>query len=329
MVAFFYFYPMKAAVLRELKSTPQWEEFSYSPPKEWLPIEVKAAALNRRDYWITQGQYPGIELPVILGSDVCGISQDREVIVNPGFDWGGNPKVQSEKFNILGLPSHGSLAETCYAPSSHIYDKPPHLNHLEAASLPLAGVTAYRSLFYRGGLQAGQKVLITGIGGGVASMCLVMALAAKAEVYVTSGNDEKLAKALDLGAHMGFNYKSKDYEKELKAQSGGLDLIIDSAAGEGLSRLISSVGPGGRVVFYGGTRGKIQNLNPQLIFWRQIDIKGSTMGSPIDFESMLSFVNQHQIVPIVHKVYQPELLNEAFEDLEVNNQFGKLVVDLT
>jgi len=315
------------ALLTEINSFPKWDGIEEISEKSgWQKVQVLSAALNRRDYWITKGMYPNITFPIVLGSDLVGNFRDQKVVVNPGFDWGIEESHQSSEFHVLGLPTNGTIAEYCHVPESHIYPCPIHLNQNEAAALPLAGVTAYRAVFTQGELVKGQKILITGVGGGVATFCLLFAVAAGADVYVTSSSSQKIEKAVQLGAKQGFNYKEESYEKELKKITGGLDLVIDSAGGDGFSRLVSCVNPGGRMVFYGGTRGKINNINPQLIFWRQITIQGTTMGSPLDFENMLNFVNKHKIVPVVDSVFTTDQLTEAFEHLEKNHQFGKIVI---
>lgn len=319
----------KGAVLQSLKTFPQWQEVQFSdPPDDHRTIQVHCAALNRRDYWITRGMYPNISLPIVLGSDLVGVVDGQKVIVNPGFEWGESEQCQSSDFHVLGLPQNGSIAEHCHVPANNIHPAPAHLSDPQAAALPLAGVTAYRAVFSHGQLKAGQKVLITGIGGGVATMCLLFAVAAGAEVYVTSSASNKIQKAIELGALKGFNYRDEKYEKSLLQQSGGIDLVIDSAGGDGFSKLVPSVNPGGKMVFYGATTGKINNLNPQIIFWRQITIQGTTMGSPRDFSEMLRFVNTHHITPVVDSIFSTDQLDSAFDRLEKNQQFGKIVVQI-
>ena len=170
-----------------------------TPAEGQVVIKLKAAALNRRDYWITVGLYPGIKPPVVLGSDgagivsACGAGVDpgwegQEVILNPGIGWGGNPTVQSEGFHILGLPADGTFASEVVVPAEQLHRKPAGLTWEESAALPLAGVTAYRALFTQGNAAAGERILITGIGGGVATFALQFAVALGAEVWVTSSS---------------------------------------------------------------------------------------------------------------------------------------------
>ncbi len=320
---------MKALVLREKGVWPQLEECPSPEPGEGEAlVSLLAAALNHRDLWIVKGLYPGIRYPVILGSDGMGLLEGREVIINPGMNWGADERVQSKAFSILGLPANGTLAEYVVVPAKQIYDKPPHLSVEEAAALPLAGLTAYRVLFSRCGLQAGERVLITGVGGGVALMACQMALAAGAEVFVSSGSNEKLQKAKALGVAGGVNYRERDWPAQLKAMAGGFDVIIDSAGGEGFAALADLCRPAARIGLYGGTCGVISGLSPQRIFWQQLNILGSTMGSDRDFRLMLDFVNRHRLRPLVDQVFPLSRGTEAFAHLDQGRQFGKVVLKI-
>ncbi|MBU6341147.1 MAG: zinc-binding dehydrogenase, partial [Bacteroidetes bacterium] len=201
-----------------------------------------------------------------------------------------------------------------------------HLNFEEAAALPLAGLTAFRTLFSRCKLRKGEKVLITGIGGGVALLALQFALKAGAQVFVTSGSGEKIRRAKELGALDGVSYKEPSWDKQLKSLAGGFDVVIDSAGGDGFSALVGLCNAGARIGIYGGTLGKFGPISPQLIFWKQISILGSTMGSPADFDKMLQFVREHKMTPIVDKTYALDAGNQAFKYLEKSEQFGKIVL---
>jgi NADPH:quinone reductase-like Zn-dependent oxidoreductase len=289
-------------------------------------VQVRCAALNRRDYWMTKGQYPGISFPTTPGSDGSGICDGQPVIIDPGLDWGASEAVQSKEFQILGMPRDGTLAEQVVVPGSNIYPKPEHLTWEEAAAFPLAGLTAYRALFVHGRAEPEQKVLITGVGGGVALTAMQFALAHGMETSVTSGSPAKLAQAAGMGAHHSANYNTPDWQKDILRKTGEFDLIIDSAGGEAFGLLPKLVKPGGRIVLYGGTLGKIQNLSPQVLFWRQISIHGTSMGSPADFMAMIAFVNKHQIRPIVDSVFELDDVNAAIDRIGSSEQFGKVVV---
>ncbi len=303
-------------------------------------VQLKTAALNHRDVWIRKGQYAGIEFPSILGSDGAGIVAGvgagvpenllgREVIINPGMGWGVNPKVHAKEFKILGLPDSGTFAEYVAVPAANIVAKPAHLTWQQSAALPLAGLTAYRALFSRAAVQPGEKVLVTGIGGGVALFALQFALAAGAKVYVTSGSDEKIRLAVQLGATAGANYTQPDWAEQLKTQAGAFDVIIDSAAGDGFVKLIDLADVGGRIVFFGGTKGVINGIVPARVFWKQLSVLGTTMGSAAEFAAMVDFVAAHRIVPVTSKTFPLAQGNAALDYLEQSSQFGKIVLEIS
>lgn len=293
-------------------------------------VKVNYAALNHRDVWITKGQYAGIVTPIILGSDACGTDESgREVIINPGFNFGWDERFQSEEFSILGMPQNGCLAQYVCVPSAYVHPKPEHLSAAEASALPLAGLTAYRALFSRAAYKPGERVLVTGVGGGVALFAMQFAIACGSEVWVSSSSDEKIAKAMNMGAKGGVNYKNPDWHKELAAQKLGFDVIIDGAAGPDFSKLFLVCNPGARIAIYGGTAGKMEQLSPQILFWKQISILGSTMGSPADFEAMLSLVREKKIVPVVSRIFEMEEAQEAFDYMAEGKQFGKPVIRIT
>ncbi|MDQ3015245.1 MAG: zinc-binding dehydrogenase [Bacteroidota bacterium] len=299
------------------------------PPVGDVYVRLRIAALNKRDYWITQGKYPGLVFPLVPGSDGAGIVDGREVIINPGFNWGENRVHFSPGFKILGMPDNGTLAEMTKVPEQNLYDKPSHLSWSEAAALPVAGVTAYRSMFTRGRAGKGERILITGIGGGVATMALLFAKTIGMDVWVTSSSEDKIEKAIHYGASGGVNYTAPDWDQQLVKKVGGrFDIVIDGSGGSTFSKMISLMNPTGRMVIYGGTAGLMQDISPQRIFWKQLDILGSSMGSPEDFEDMLAFVNLHQIRPIVSHTFPLDKANEALEVVAKGEQFGKVCIDI-
>lgn len=215
-------------------------------------------------------------------------------------------------------------------PVAQITDKPAHLSWTEAAALPLAGLTAYRALFSRARLQAGEQVLVSGIGGGVALCALQFAAAHGAQVYVTSGSDEKITRAIGLGAAGGFNYAQPGWAKTAAQGRAGrlFDVIVDSAGGEGFESLIDLAAPGARVVFYGATKGNVPVLSLRKIFWRQLSLLGTTMGSPADWQAMTNFVGRHRLSPVVGAVFPLEGFAEAFELMANGGQFGKIALTI-
>jgi zinc-binding alcohol dehydrogenase/oxidoreductase len=302
-------------------------------------VRLKAAALNHRDVWIKLGQYAGLKYPSRPGSDGAGVVESvgagvestwvgKEVLINPSFSWGGCQQAQSEEFTILGLPRDGTLAEVITVPIVQLAPKPIHLTWTEAAALPLAGLTAYRALFTRAQLKPGEKILISGIGGGVALFALQFAVAHGAQVYVTSGSDEKIARAIELGATGGFNYTHPGWAKTAAHGHAEhlFDVIVDSAGGDGFESLIDLARPGGRVVFFGATRGNPPEMPMRKVFWRQLSLLGTTMGSPEDWKAMIAFIDKNRITPVVSDVFPLDRAAEAFELMERGGQFGKIVV---
>jgi NADPH:quinone reductase-like Zn-dependent oxidoreductase len=254
--------------------------------------------------------------------------------VNPSFGWTESLWSNSPEFQILGMPENGTFAEKVCVPVSQIVAKPSHLDFRHAAALPLAGLTAYRALFTRAGLKSGENVLISGIGGGVALFAFLFARAAGANVYVTSGSEEKISRAKSLGAVSGFNYKTPEWDKAVKAMFKakgihGFDVSIDSAGGPGFATLIELASPGGRIAVYGATAGDPPTLPQRRIFWKQLSILGSTMGSPTDFEDMLRFVEKHRLQPPVSDhVFTLSEGNAAFAAMHAAEQFGKIVLEI-
>jgi NADPH:quinone reductase-like Zn-dependent oxidoreductase len=296
-----------------------------------------AAALNRRDYWITQGMYPDIRLPVTLGSDGAGVVEaagsgvdshwlNREVVINPSLNWGDREEVQAADFQILGMPADGTFATHVVVPASALFPRPQHLNWPESAALPLAGLTAYRAVHTHGGVRQSAKVLVTGAGGGVATFAVQFATAAGAEVCVTSSAAEKIAQAQQLGARCGFLYTDDDWHQQCLSQFGPPDVVIDGTAGAAYGRLVEVVAPGGRIVNYGATAGAAPKLDMFKVFWKQLQLRGTTMGSPADFAAMLRTVEHRRITPTVDAVLPLAEGNQALANMAAHTQFGKLVL---
>jgi zinc-binding alcohol dehydrogenase/oxidoreductase len=300
-------------------------------------VKIKAAALNRRDYWITIGKYAGIKYPSILGSDGAGIVVEsgsasgdewlnKEVIINPSNNWGEHPEFQSKEFTILGLPDNGTFAEYVKTKVEYLHPKPAHLTWEQAAAIPLAGLTAYRALFTKGKVKKGDKVLVVGVGGGTGTFALQWALAAGCQVFVTSGSGEKIEAAKQLGAAAGVSYKAQDWAEQLHQLAGGFDVIIDSALGDDFTKVVDLCNPGARMVFFGSTAGDLPSLNPRKIFWKQLQLLGTTMGTTEDFNNMLALLNEHKIVPVVDEVFPLADAEKAVRKMEKSSQFGKIVL---
>jgi zinc-binding alcohol dehydrogenase/oxidoreductase len=302
-------------------------------------VRIKAAALNRRDDWIRRGEYPNIRFGVIMGSDGAGIVEEvfdekdsswvgHEVVINPNIDWGADPEVQAKNYTILGMPVNGTFAEYTMVDVDRLQHKPFHLDFLQASALPLGGLTAFRALFRRGGLTPGQNVLISGFGGGVAQFAFLFAKAAGANVYITSGSDEKIASALKMGAKGAYNYKKESTYSDLWKTKGGFDLIIDSAGGDQVNSFIKVLKPKGKIVFYGATNGLPSKIDLYRMFWNQLSLLGSTMGSDHEFKEMLEFVSKYQIRPVVDSIRPFSKIAESFNDITRPNKVGKIIIQV-
>ncbi len=307
------------------------------PAQGEVVVTLRAAALNHRDLWIKLGQYAGIVYPCIPGSDGAGLVTmlgagvdaawlGREVIVNPALEWGSEERAQGAAFSILGLPRAGTMAEQVAVPVTQLSTKPPHLDWAEAAALPLAGLTAWRALMSRAQLRPGERLLVSGIGGGVALYALQFAVALGAEVWVTSGSEEKIARAVALGARGGFLYRDAAWAKAAVKRPGPFSVVIDSAGGAGFEQIIDATAAGGRIVVFGATCGNPPALPLRKLFWRQISLLGSTMGSSADWAAMVDFVTKNRIRPMVSEAFPLNEANAAFDLMERGGQFGKIVV---
>ncbi len=314
-------------VLKEIHQPLEFSKIELLAKDGQVLVENKASALNHRDLWITKGQYANVQLPCILGSDGSGVYEGRDIVYLPATGWGNNPIFQGRDYNILGMPSNGTFAQHCFLYPDQIYLKPNHLSYEEAASLPLAGLTAWRALKTKGQAKSGENILISGTGGGVAIFVLQFAVAMGLNVYVTSSSEEKLRSAYELGAKNGINYKEDNLSKKLLAISEGFDIVVDSAGGPNSGQLLKACRPGARIVMYGGTAGDIQNFSPQILFWKQITLLGTTMGTPQEFEEMLDFVSKHKIKPVIDSVYDLRDVNQALKRMESGKHFGKIVIN--
>jgi zinc-binding alcohol dehydrogenase/oxidoreductase len=297
-------------------------------------VRIRAAALNRRDLFITQGLYPNVALPVTLGSDGAGeiaalgavradLSVGDEVVIDPMLAWGDDPRVwDAARTSILGMPRDGTFAQYVAVPMENVYPKPAQLSMEEAAALPLAGSTAYRALFTRGAVHRGETVLITGVGGGVQTFVLLFAKHAGARAIVTSSSDEKLERARALGADLAINYATNPDWAKLLRSTGPVDLVVDSSGGETLRKALDVVRPGGRIVLYGGTNGDATiKLFP--LFWKHVTVLGTSMGSPQDFAAMLALF-EAGLRPAIDRVFELSDAVEATRHLAAKNQFGKI-----
>jgi zinc-binding alcohol dehydrogenase/oxidoreductase len=288
-------------------------------------VELRAAALNRRDLLVCRGTYP-FPLPLVPGSDGAGIRRDtgEEVMIYPAFAWGDEEEAFGPDFQILGGPRDGTYAELVSVPEANVYPKPARLSWEEAAALPLAGLTAYRALFSRGGLEHGQTVLVLGAGSGVSTFAVQLAAQAGARVLVTSSSDDRIERSVALGAELGVNYRTTDWVAEVK-ERGGVDLVIDSV-GSTWPQSLDCLRPGGRVVVFGATGGTEATLHVRPFYFGQLSLLGTMMGSPRDFAGLLRALESGTWKPVLDRVLPLSGAEAALELLQEGAHFGKLVL---
>ena len=332
---------MKAIVLEELGGPDNLkikEVDTPAPGPGEVRVKLHNSALNRRDYWITIGRYPRTNLPCIAGSDGAGTVDavgegvdgglvGNEVVVYPAREWGDSEAVSGPAFRVLGMPDQGTFAEYICCPATDVYARPAHLSWEQAAAVPLAGLTAWRAVVTQAEVKAGQTVLVTGAGSGVSTFAVQWASALGAEVYVTSGSEEKIEKAKAIGATGGISYREEDYHKALRKQAGGFNAIIDSAGGDDMNNLLSTLRPAGRFVFFGATLGvPSTGLEIPRLFFNQTRIQGTMMGSNAEFKAMLEFAGEHKLEPVVDRVLPMDEAVAAHKLLESFGQTGKVVL---
>lgn len=336
---------MKAMVLHELGG-PDSLSFEDAPDPDpgsgETVVRLRAAALNRRDVFVTRGQYPGAKpeaLPVILGSDgsgevvargdgAAGPDEGTEVVVNPALYWGDDPQKPGKEYRILGLPDDGTFAQLVKVPAENVFPKPSYLSHEEAAAIPLGALTAYRALVTRGGVKEGETIVVPGIGSGVATFVVQLAVGLGAHVFVTSGSDEKIEKAKELGAEGGVNYNSEDWSRELKSMTGGVDLSVDHVGGEAFDAMVSLAKPGSRIVTFGATAGpKVTVVMPR-IFLKHLTVLGTAMGTNEEFGAMLDLYAEHGLRPTINESFPLQEVAAAMERMEEGAGMGKIVLDV-
>lgn len=318
------------------------------PGRGEVVVRLKAAALNRLDVWTLTGalkiehHFPhtlgadGAGEIDSVGDDVEGLRPGMRVVVNPGIHCGrcefcrAGEQSQCTTFSMLGEHRPGTLAEKVVLPAGNVFPAPSHLSFGEAAALGVTAVTAYRMLFTRANMQPGEWVLITGIGGGLAQSLFQLARPVAGRIYVTSSSDDKLAQAIEMGADAGVNYSNEDVGKAIRNRTGkrGVDLAADSAGGDALDQALRALRKGGRVVLAGATAGPKATIGLQRLFWNQLTVIGSTMGSDADVGDMLRMVAGTGIKPVVDRTFSMNDGVKALEYLEAGEQFGKVVVEI-
>jgi NADPH2:quinone reductase len=290
-------------------------------------IELHAASLNHLDIWIRKG-LPSVPKPRILGADGAGIvvtgdgfAPGDRVVINPGLDHGDG------RISVVGEHSDGTHAELIALPRSQVYPLPAGLDFEAAAAFPLVFETAYRMLATKAALREGEWVLVWGIGGGVSTASLAIAKALGAQVIVTSSSPEKLERARELGADTTFNHETDDVVAGVKELTGGgAHVVVDHVGEATWKRSLDAARPAGRVCVCGATTGPNPPANLHRIWWKQLTVYGSTMGSKEDFEAVYDLVASGRVVPVVDTVFPLADAAAAHERLEAGEQLGKIVL---
>jgi NADPH:quinone reductase-like Zn-dependent oxidoreductase len=287
-----------------------------APPEGWEVVRVRAAGLNHHDVWTLRGV--GIDpgrLPIVLGCDAAGTTADgREVVVHAvvGEDsFGAGSSILSEQYD-------GTQAELLAVPSRNLVDKPPGLTFEEAACLPTAWLTAYRMLFVQGGLRPGQRVLVQGVGGGVATAAIMLARAAGLRVYATSRDEGKRDRAAALGAHGVFAPGARLPER--------VEAVIETVGEATFSHSLKALEPGGVVVVAGATAGHLAEVDLRRVFYRQLRVVGSTMGTRGELVELLRLLDASGVRPLIDQVLPLAEAASAYRRMVEGDVFGKLVL---
>jgi NADPH:quinone reductase-like Zn-dependent oxidoreductase len=292
-----------------------------SPGNGEVLVRLRAAALNHIDLWIRKGR-PSVPKPFILGSDGAGerVDTGERVVINPGLNDGAK---------VLGEHRDGTNAELIALPEEYVHPIPDAMSFEEAAAFPLTFETAYRMLVTKAGLRQGEWVLAWGIGGGVALASLAIAKTLGARVVATSSSDTKLERARELGADAVVNHADGDVAAAIKeATGGGVDVVVEHV-GEATWRTSLAVAkPAGRIVVCGATSGPNPPAQLHRVWWKQLTIYGSTMGTREDFAGVLELVGSGRARPVIDEIFPLEAARDAHERMERAEQFGKIVLQM-
>jgi NADPH:quinone reductase-like Zn-dependent oxidoreductase len=310
-------------------------------------IEVKAAALNHLDLWVRAG-IPGLKLalPHIGGSDIAGVVAavgeevdpawiGRRVVVNPSLSCGGceyclaGQQCLCPRFRVLGEHTPGGLADYAVAPAANLRAIPDGFPFAEAAAVPLVYQTAWRALMSQARLRAGERVLILGAGGGVASAAIQIAKLAGAYVYAATSTPEKERRAIELGADETINYREADFSQEVWRRTGkrGVEVVLENVGPATWAGSVRALRKGGRLVTFGATTGRFAQTDLNLLYWNQVSLIGSTMANHAEFSAVIDLVFQHRLRPVIDRVMPLSEGAEAQRILEAGEQFGKIVLE--
>jgi zinc-binding alcohol dehydrogenase/oxidoreductase len=296
------------------------------PDARHAVVRLEAAALNWHDVLVRRGQY-GSPLPHVPGADGAGVDVETgdEVVVVPSLHWGDDESAPGSDWEILGDHRPGTYAELVRVPRDCLAPKPRGMSWEQAAALPLVGLTTFRALFTRGRLRAGERLLVLGAGGGVATMAVSLAAASGATVYVTSSSDDKIERARELGATGGVRYADPAWPEHARELAGGFDVVLDSVGTWAES--LRALRPGGRLVVLGASRSESAPLAVRPFYFGQYDLLGTTMGSPRDFAGLSRLLDECTVPPpVIDRVFPLDRAAEAHAHLESGSGFGKILL---
>ena len=291
------------------------------PGPDDVLVELRAASLNHLDLWIRKG-LPSVPKPRILGADGAGVvaGTDERVVINPGIEHEG-------RITVVGEHSDGTHAELIAVPRGQVYPIPAALSFEEAAAFPLVFETAYRMLVTKARLAEGEWVLIWGIGGGVATASLAITKAVGARAVVTSSSGAKLERARELGADATVNHETDDVVAAVKdVTGGGAHVVVDDVGEATWAKTLNAARADGRICVCGATTGPNPPAQLHRIWWKQLTVYGSTMGTRADFEAAYELVKSGRVKPIVDEVFPLADAAAAHERLERGEQLGKIVL---
>jgi NADPH:quinone reductase-like Zn-dependent oxidoreductase len=291
--------------------------------EDWVPVTVLFSALNHHDLWSLRGVgLTAEQLPMILGCDAAGVDPDgNEVVIYPVIAdpaAGGGDETADPRRTLLSEKYPGTLAERVAVPRRNLLPKPPELSWAEAACLPTAWLTAYRMLTTRGRLAAGASVLVQGAGGGVATAAVLLAAALGARVYATSRDPVKRDRVAALGA------TAVEPGARLPER---VDLVVETVGAATLDHSLKCLRPGGRVVVSGATSGHVGQLDLRRVFFLQLEIVGSTMGTREELARLMELCVRTGVRPIIDSGYGFDRVRDAFARLASGESFGKVVLD--
>ncbi len=290
-------------------------------------VDLRAVSVNWHDV-IVRRTGRGLPLPKILGIDGAGVRRDtgEEVVILPSLDWGPREEAPGLGFSIVGDLHDGTYAEQIVVPRKNLFPRPPGLSWAESAAIPVAGLTAYRALTTRAGLRPGETVVVLGASGGLSSLAVPMAVALGGRVLVTSSREEAIARSRELGAEGGVLRTDPDWPAEIvRRTNGGADIVLDGSGGR-IDQALSCLRPGGRVVTFGASAGATATLDVPQLYFRQLSVLGTTLGSPREFAAMLGLVRSHRLPIAIDSVRGLADARAAHERIESGAHFGKLVL---